>query len=719
MRQSAAPFRTLGFHPSHAVSLDLSTPVQYVKGVGPKRAEELAAKGIQTAGDLLYYAPFRYEDRSNLKPVSRLAPGETATVIATVVRVHSPRFRRRDLGMIEAIFTDGSRMPLAARWFHAQYLANLLQPGVRAALYGKVELDTYQGGLIMLHPEFEILRGDEEDEDAGLHTGRIVPVYEAAGKVSTRVFRNVLYRLTSALDDAPDPLPESVRRRMRLPALAESLRCLHFPPQETDLRLLNAFRTPAQTRLIFEEFFWLQAGLALKRDEERSAAGIPFRLTDRVREQIKKMLPFKPTAAQKRVLGEIARDMVAPSPMHRLLQGDVGSGKTIIAAQAAVIAVENGYQTAILAPTEILATQHYFNFRKIFEPLRYNIVLLLGSLTKKEKELNKRAVSTGFAHIVIGTHALIEEDVAFARLGLVIIDEQHRFGVLQRKALQQKGVSPDVLVMTATPIPRTLALTVYGDLDLSLIDELPPGRKPIQTIHKTRHEIEQVYSFLLREIRAGRQAYIVYPAIEENEATALKAAEAAYRELTQHVFPDLRIGLLHGRLPAEEKDRVMDAFKRGELQILVSTTVIEVGVDVPNATVMVIENAERFGLAQLHQLRGRVGRGAAQSYCILVTDKLSEAAQERIRTLVESGDGFAISEMDLKLRGPGEFLGTRQSGLPVFRIGNLIRDHDILEAARREALDFAAHPPSKEEFERAMRYVREHWQRRYGLALVG
>ncbi len=701
------------------MSFDSSTPVQYVKGVGPKRAEELKAKGIETAGDLLYYAPFRYEDRSNLKPVNQLAPGETATVIATVVRVQAPRFRRRDLGMIEAVFTDGSRMPLAARWFHAQYLASVLQPGVRVALYGKVEFDPYQGGLIMLHPEFEILRGEEDDEEAGLHTGRIVPVYEAAGKVSTRVFRNVLFRLTAALGGMEDPLPESVRRRMRLPALAESLRELHFPPQETDLRLLNAFRTPAQVRLIFEEFFWLQVGLALKRDEERSAAGISFQLTERVREQIKKMLPFKPTAAQKRVLGEIARDMASTAPMNRLLQGDVGSGKTIVAAQAAVIAVENGYQTAILAPTEILATQHWLNFRKIFEPLRYNIALLLGSLRKKDKELNKRAVSTGFAHIVIGTHALLEEDVAFARLGLVIIDEQHRFGVLQRKALQQKGLTPDVLVMTATPIPRTLALTVYGDLDLSVIDELPPGRKPIQTIHRTKHEIEQVYSFLLREIQAGRQAYIVYPAIEENEATALKAAEAAYRELSRHVFPQLRIGLLHGRLSAEEKDRVMDAFKRGELQVLVSTTVVEVGVDVPNATVMVIENAERFGLAQLHQLRGRVGRGAAQSYCILVTDRLSETARERIRTLVESADGFHISEMDLKLRGPGEFLGTRQSGLPVFRIGNLIRDHDILEAARREALEFAAQPPSREEYERAMRYVRQHWQRRYGLALVG
>ncbi|GIU75281.1 MAG: ATP-dependent DNA helicase RecG [Bryobacteraceae bacterium] len=714
-----AAFRTLKLQAPHAVPIDLSTPVMYVKGVGPKRAEELRAKGLETAADLLYYAPFRYEDRSNLKPLSRLAPGETATVIATVRRVQAPRFRRRDLGMIEAVLDDGSRIPLTARWFHAQYLANLLQPGVRVALFGKVDFDPWIGGLLMTHPELEILRGEDDEEDAALHTGRIVPVYEAAGKVSTRVFRNILYRLTSDLGGLEDPLPDSVRRRLRLPDLAQALRALHFPPSGADVNLLNQFRTPEQFRLIFEEFFWLEAGLAIKRGEERAAAGISFQLTDRVREQIKRMLPFKPTAAQKRVLGEIARDMASPVPMNRLLQGDVGSGKTIVAAQAAVIAVENGYQTAILAPTEILATQHYLNFRKIFAPLNYQILLLLGSLTKKEKEFGKRAAATGFANIVIGTHALIEEDVRFARLGLVIIDEQHRFGVLQRKALQQKGVSPDVLVMTATPIPRTLALTIYGDLDLSVIDELPPGRKPIQTLHRTRDEIEQVYSFLLKEIQAGRQAYIVYPAIEENESTALKAAEAGYRELTEHVFPELKIGLLHGRFPAEEKDRVMEAFKRGELQILVSTTVIEVGVDVPNATVMVIENAERFGLAQLHQLRGRVGRGAAQSYCILVTDRLSETARERIRTLVDSNDGFYISEMDLKLRGPGEFLGTRQSGLPVFRIGNLIRDQEILELARREAVEFAERPPSREEFERAMRYVRDHWQQRYGLALVG
>jgi ATP-dependent DNA helicase RecG len=411
--------------------------------------------------------------------------------------------------------------------------------------------------------------------------------------------------------------------------------------------------------------------------------------------------------------------MASSEPMSRLLQGDVGSGKTIVAAQAAVIAVENGFQAAILAPTEILATQHYLNLRKIFDPIHYNIALLAGSLTKKEKELAKRAIATGFVKIAVGTHALLEEDVVFQKLGLAIIDEQHRFGVLQRKALQQKGVTPDVLVMTATPIPRTLALTIYGDLDVSVIDELPPGRKPIKTIHKKDVEVEQVYSFVKREVDAGRQAYIVYPVIEESEALSVKAAVQAYEELSQQVFPSLKVGLLHGKLKPDEKDAVMEAFKRGEVQVLVCTTVIEVGVDVPNASVMVVQHAERFGLAQIHQLRGRVGRGASQSFCILVTEKLGETGRERIRTLVDSTDGFHISEMDLKLRGPGEFLGTRQSGLPAFRIGNILRDHEILEIARSEATAFVNTPPSLEALRKATHYIRENWQRRYGLVLIG
>ncbi|NWF82874.1 MAG: ATP-dependent DNA helicase RecG [Bryobacteraceae bacterium] len=698
--------------------MDLATPVTYVKGVGPQRAEQLMAKGLATAGDLLYYPPFRYEDRSNVKPLSQLAPGEVATVLATVKRLHKPRFRRRDLGLVEVIFEDAAGHSLTAKWFHAHYLDRVFAPGVRVALFGKVEFDPYLRELSLLHPEFEVLRDDDEDGGASLHTGRIVPVYEAAGKVTARVLRGVISGLLDKELRLVDALPQVIVEKLKLPPLAQALREMHFPSAETEARVLNAWRSPAQWRMIFEEFFWLEAGMAFKRKQARLEKGIAFDL-EPAREQVRRMLPFKPTAAQKRVVREIAQDMAAPQPMSRLVQGDVGSGKTIVAAQAAVIAVENKHQVAVLAPTEILATQHFLYLSNVFKPLNYRVVQLAGSMTKKEKESVKRAIATGYAQVVVGTHALIEEDVEFDRLGLCIIDEQHRFGVLQRQKLQKKGVTPDVLVMTATPIPRTLALTIYGDLDVSVIDELPPGRKPIKTIHKTHVEIEQVWSFVKREVMAGGQAYVVYPAIEETEDKAMKAAEKAYADLSRLVFPDLRVGLLHGKLAQEEKESVMEGFKRGDVQILVSTTVIEVGVDVPNASVMVIENAERFGLAQIHQLRGRVGRGAAQSYCILVTDKLGDAGKERIRTLVQSNDGFHIAEMDLKLRGPGEFLGTRQSGLPTFRIGNLLRDREILEIARSEAQNFVERPPSTEALIAALEYIREHWQRRYGLALVG
>jgi len=698
--------------------VDLATPLTYVKGIGPPRAAVLEAKGLRTVEDLLSYAPFRYEDRSNLKPVAQLAPGETATVIAQVRTARLAAFERRRLGLFEATFGDGSGETLRAKWFHAEYLAHVLQPGLKVALFGKVELDTYTGELVMLHPEYEILSAAEEG-DSGLHTGRIVPIYEAAGRISSRIFRTLIWRILETLSPVPDPLPEPIRRRLGLMERWPALRELHFPAPGADLRTLNAFRAPAQFRMIFEELFWLECGLALKRRKARLRTGIAFELNDRVRERIKQMLPFKPTAAQKRVLAEIARDMAAPHPMNRLLQGDVGSGKTLVAAEAAIIAIENGYQVAVLAPTEILAGQHQYYFKNLFARLGYAVAPLVGSMPARPKRQVKKLLAEGQIHVVVGTHALLEEDVAFHRLGLVIIDEQHRFGVMQRLRLMEKAAAPDVLVMTATPIPRTLALTLYGDLDTSILDELPPGRKPVKTYHVTEDRIEQVYSFLAREIDKGRQAYVVYPVIEESEAAALKAAEKMYRHLRDVVFPGVNVGLLHGRLSAEEKEAVMSAFKDGQIRILVSTTVIEVGVDVPNATVMVIEQAERFGLAQLHQLRGRVGRGAEQSYCILVTGKLNEAAQERIRTLVESSDGFKIAEMDLRLRGPGEFFGTRQSGLPAFRLANILRDQEILELARSEAEAFVEQPTSPEELRRAVAYIREHWQRRYGLVQVG
>jgi ATP-dependent DNA helicase RecG len=699
--------------------VDLSTPLTYVKGVGPARAAMLEAKGLSTVEDLLAYVPFRYEDRSNVKTIAQLAPGEMATVIAEIRSAKLSGFKRRNLGLFEARFTDSSRAILVGKWFHGAYLANVLAEGMKVSLFGKIEFDSFTGELAVLHPEFEILSGEDDEGEAALHTGRVVPIYEAASKITTRLLRALMHRVLEALDPLKDDLPPYLRERLKLPDRWAAIRGTHFPSPEADLRLLNQFRSPEQFRLIFEEFFWLECGIALKRSKARTLPGIAFEINDRVREKVKRMLPFKPTEAQKRVIQEIANDMKAPRPMNRLLQGDVGSGKTIVAAEAAVIAIENGFQVAVLAPTEILAAQHGFYFRQILGKLGYVVAVLTGSFSSREKAQLKKLVAEGLVHAVIGTHALLEKDVEFKRLGLAIVDEQHRFGVMQRLSLVQKGVHPDVLVMTATPIPRTLAMTLYGDLDVSIIDQLPPGRKAIVTKHVPADRVEQVYSFLKKQIDEGRQAYVVYPVIEESEAQAMKAAQHMYEHLSREVFPQISVGLMHGRLGGNEKEAVMQRFKDGEIKILVSTTVIEVGVDVPNATVMVIEQAERFGLAQLHQLRGRVGRGAAQSYCILVTEKMNAAARERIRTLVDSTDGFHIAEMDLKLRGPGEFFGTKQSGLPSLRVANILRDPDILEVARREAADFVAHPPSPEELQKAAAYIRDHWQRRYGLVTVG
>ena len=699
--------------------MDLSTPLTYVKGVGPARAAMLETKTLLTVEDLLAYVPFRYEDRSNTKTIAQLAPGEMATVVAQVLSARVAGFRRRNLGLFEASFTDSSRSVLHAKWFHGEYLEKTLAPGKRLALFGKVEFDNYSGELAMLHPEFELLTDDDEDAEAALHVGRVVPVYEAIAKVNTRALRSIIHRALQQIAPLQDPLPASIRARLKLVDRWLAVRHLHFPPPDSDLRLLNAFRSPAQFRLIFEEFFWLECGLLVRRGRAREQSGIAFELNDRVRAQIKTMLPFKPTGAQKRVLAEIAHDMAAPRPMHRLLQGDVGSGKTIVAAQAAIIAIENGYQVAVLAPTEILAAQHFLYLKALLAKLGYVVAPLTGSFSDREKSKLKRLLAEGLVHVAVGTHALLEKDVEFRKLGLAVVDEQHRFGVMQRLRLAHKGVHPDVLVMTATPIPRTLALTVYGELDVSVIDELPPGRKPIKTKHLTADHVERVYSFLKKQIDEGRQAYVVYPVIEESESQAMKAAAKMHAHLSREVFPDVAVGLLHGRLPAQEKEAAMDDFKRGRVKILVSTTVIEVGVDVPNATVMVIEQAERFGLAQLHQLRGRVGRGADQSYCILVTERVNDAARERIRTMVDTNDGFQIAEMDLKLRGPGEFFGTRQSGLPSLRIANILRDQEILEVARTHAQEFMERPPSSAEFDRAMEYVRGHWERRFGLVQVG
>ncbi|HKM48876.1 MAG TPA: ATP-dependent DNA helicase RecG [Terriglobales bacterium] len=718
--------------------LELTTPVQYVKGIGPKLAEILATKGISTVGDLLSYLPFRYEDRLNPRGIAELRPGEMATVIAQVR--NSGLFRTRRMPIFQLTVGQG-RSRLRCLWFNATYLQDKFKPGELIALYGKVEQDPKSGELQIIQPQFEML-GDAAAEDAddkaaaSLEVGRIVPIYESAGqgRVTARWFRRVIRKaLDDLTPDLAETIPAAVRGRLALLSPREALWKVHWPEAGESFEDLQSSRTPAHIRLIFEELFFIELGLELKRRQQKTETGIAFSLDDRVRQAIKKILPFHPTAAQKRVLKEIADDMQKPYPMRRLLQGDVGSGKTIISFQTAVIAIENGYQVALMAPTEILAQQHYFSARRILENAGYRIVLLTGSLEADRKREIRRHIAQGNAQLVIGTHALLEEKVEFAKPGLVIVDEQHRFGVLQRLKLMKKSgegtgtdqnpPEPDVLVMTATPIPRTLALTLYGDLDISVLDELPPGRTPIVTRRISDDESSKVWEFVRKQVAAGHQAYVVYPVIVESEETELKAAIKMYRELSGRIFADLKVGLLHGRLDADLKDQVMRMFQKGELQILVATTVIEVGVDVPNATVMVIEHAERFGLAQLHQLRGRIGRGAAKSFCILMTGgKVTEEGERRLDAMVRTNDGFQIAELDLELRGPGEFFGTRQAGMPSFRVANLIRDRQLLELAKREAAAVIAGPNSEitqVEISRALVALRTRWQHTYGLVEVG
>ncbi len=731
--------------------LELTTPVQYVKGIGPKLAEILATKGVATVGDLLHYLPFRYEDRLNPRGIAELRAGEMATVIAEVR--NSGLFRTRRMPIFQLTVGQG-RTRLKCLWFNATYLQDKFKAGQLIALYGKVEQDR-GGELQIVQPQYELLgeasgNGADDKAAASLEVGRIVPIYESAGqgKVTTRWFRRAIRTALEALTpDIAETIPAAVRGRLALLSEREALWKVHWPEAGESFEALQSARTPAHIRLIFEELFFTELGLEMKRRQLKAETGIAFQLDDRVREAIKKILPFHPTTAQKRVLKEIAEDMQKPHPMRRLLQGDVGSGKTIVSFQAAIIAIENGYQVALMAPTEILAQQHYFSARRILENAGYRIVLLTGSLETDRKREIRRHIAQGNAQLVIGTHALLEEKVEFARPGLVIVDEQHRFGVLQRLKLMKKSgdsntrggadalvrpaekseapqsAEPDVLVMTATPIPRTLALTLYGDLDLSVLDELPPGRTPIVTRRVGDERSSEVWDFLRKQITKGHQAYVVYPVIAESEESELKAAIKMYRELSEKIFPDLKVGLLHGRLDPDLKDQVMRLFQKGELQILVATTVIEVGVDVPNAAVMVIEHAERFGLAQLHQLRGRIGRGAAKSYCILMTGgKVTEEGEKRLDAMVRTNDGFQIAELDLELRGPGEFFGTRQAGMPTFAVANLIRDRHLLELAKREAAAVMAGPNeeiTQVEISRALVALRMRWQHMYGLVEVG
>jgi ATP-dependent DNA helicase RecG len=691
----------------------LDTPLQFLKGVGPRRAADFAHIGLHTVEDLLSRFPLRYEDRSRFQTVASLRPGQTTSIAGRLISCGLRSTRRPGFKIFEAAVRDDTGA-IRLSWLNQPFLRDVLATGQHVVVFGTVELRTQ--GLQITNPQYEVL--DDEDGET-IHTGRIVPVYERAGGVTPKMQRKLIHDVLQRLPpELPDAVPGTIRERLELPSRRAALAEAHFPPSGTPLDDLNRFATPAQRSLIFEEAFLFQTGLLARRrgaaDERKPAV---IRVDDHIRASARAVLPFRLTAGQRQALKEIVDDMQRPVPMNRLLQGDVGAGKTIVALLAALVAMENGLQVALMAPTEILAEQHFMNVSRLLQPSRFRVALVTGATAGATRRQALAEVASGAVHLVVGTHALVEGDVQFHQLGLVVIDEQHRFGVMQRATLRTKSVHPDVLVMTATPIPRTLALTLYGDLDVSVIRDLPPGRRPITTIARPDSRRDEIYGFVKQQLLAGRQAYVVYPLVEESAKVDLKAATAMADTLAHDVFPEFRVGLLHGRMKPDGKDRVMKAFVAGALDLLVSTTVIEVGVDVPNASVMVVEHAERFGLAQLHQLRGRVGRDRHQSYCCLLYQApLSDDARARLRAMTETTDGFDIAERDLLLRGPGDFFGTRQAGLPTFRAIDLVRDRDLLDLAHREAGRwFAAGAPSPA----ALSKLVETWEHRFRLIDVG
>jgi ATP-dependent DNA helicase RecG len=695
----------------------LQTPLQFLKGVGPRKAADLKRAGLSTVEDLLYRLPFRYEDRSRMQPIASLRPGAKAAVLGEIKSANLAITRRRGFKIFHAIIGDASGS-IRCTWMNQAFLADILKPHLQVIVFGDVKLDST--GLHFMNPEYELVSSAPEAPEAtGVHTGRIVPFYEKTGSVTPNMQRRIVRQ---AIDQLPpelvDPLPAEMRERLQLVPRRTAVEESHFPPNEASVEVLNGFRSAAQRRLIFEEFFLFQLGHAWRR---RLSGGeikpfVPV-VDDRIRASAAKVLPFKLTPGQREAVKEIVDDMRRPAPMHRLLQGDVGAGKTIVALLAAIVAMENGLQVAFMAPTEILATQHFSNIARLLASSRFRVDMLTGSTPGLHKHTLLANIERGTTNLIVGTHALVQDRMTFHRLGLVVIDEQHRFGVAQRAALRAKGLRPDVLLMTATPIPRTLALTDYSELDVSKITDLPPGRRPVRTWVKPESRRDEVYQLIRDQLDAGRQAYIIYPLVEESEKIDLKSATEMADHLQTEVFPGYRVALLHGRMKQDVKDRVMQAFAAGQIHILVSTTVVEVGVDVSNASVMVVEHAERFGLSQLHQLRGRVGRGAWESHCVLLYQApWTDDGRERLKAMAATTDGFAIAERDLELRGPGDFFGTRQSGLPKLRTGDLVRDRDIMEDAHREArrlAEDAALPPL------LMQFVQERWQEQFGLIEVG
>jgi ATP-dependent DNA helicase RecG len=690
----------------------LATPLQFVKGVGPRRAADLQRAGLVSVEDLLYRFPFRYEDRTHMQPIVSLRPGNRAAVMGQIKSTNLATTRRRGFKIFHAVVGDASGA-IRCSWMNQAFLADVLTPRAAVVIFGDVKLDS--SGLHFLNPEYEIVGEDL----AALNMGRIVPFYERTGTVSPNMQRKLVRSVLDGLPtEIPDLLPADLRARLQLMDRRPALEGAHFPSGDELVEDLNLFKSPAQRRLIFEEFFLYQLGHAWHRHEAGVEAK-PHRIAvdDRIRKSAAAVLPFSLTPGQRTAIREIVEDLQKPSPMHRLLQGDVGSGKTIVALLAAVVAMENGLQVAMLAPTEILAKQHYATLARQLASTRFRVDLLTGSTSGTDRHTMLAHLERGSTHLVVGTHALVQETVKFHQLGLVVIDEQHRFGVAQRAAMREKGLRPDVLLMTATPIPRTLALTDYSELDVSKIIGMPPGRQPIYTWVKPESRRDEIYQLMRRELSAGRQAYVIYPLVEESEKLDLKSATEMADRLQAEAFPDYRVGVLHGRMKQDAKDAVMDAFVSGAVHVLVSTTVVEVGVDVPNATVMVVEHAERFGLSQLHQLRGRIGRGAWESHCILLYQSpWTDEARERLQTMASTTDGFAIAERDLELRGPGDFFGTRQSGLPRLRTGDVVRDRDVMEQAHREARALA----ESGTLDPALaRFVAEGWPARFGLAQVG
>jgi ATP-dependent DNA helicase RecG len=687
--------------------------------VGPKISALLEKKGLKTVEDLLYFIPRRYEDRRTVKDIKSASFGARETVIGNVEQIGTRFYGRRRV--YEVTIDDGTGV-LTAKWFkgnHA-YLRKIFKKGMRVIMTG--EVSSYLFSKDMVHPDFEILDDDESGANL-LHFKRIVPVYSETEGLHQKYIRRIMDHVVNTYSHhIISPIPEEICTNRRLDNIHDSVRSLHFPAVNDDVEAFNDMRSRAHRRIIYDEFFFLQLGIALKRKGNILDKGIAFKTGGTLLNTFYTILPFALTAAQKRVIREIEADMEKPCGMNRLLQGDVGCGKTAVSMAAMITACENGYQAAIMAPTEILAEQHYSRINDWADRLGLQVVLLTSGTKNAERKKISEKIKKGEIHITIGTHALIQEEVIFRNLGFVVVDEQHRFGVLQRATLRQKGVNPDVLVMTATPIPRTLAMTVYGDLDISVIDEFPPGRKEIRTKVFFEDQRARVYDIIRMEVKKGNQVFIVYPLVEESENLDLKDATRMAEHLSSEIFPDYRVGLIHGRMKGKEKDQVMTGFIKKEIDILVSTTVIEVGIDIPQASLMVIEHAERFGLSQLHQLRGRVGRSDIPSYCILMSQyKRTEDSRKRLSVMEQTNDGFKIAEEDLAIRGPGEFMGTRQSGIPDFRVAHILRDVYILNEAKADAFSLIERDPllEKEEHAPLKEILLRRWGGRLELAKTG